>query len=159
MGEILVVANQTLGGEELDATITDRVGHGHRSFHVLVPLVTPEHEVPTWAPADPTFGVPASAPAPPGTDPLEEARQRSLHRLDAMLTRIRAVGGTGDGEVGDHDPVRAVDAVLQSRDVDEIIVSTLPAGLSRWIRLDVASRIQRLTNVPVTRIEADAAAD
>src|SRR5690606_37660892 len=70
---------------------------------------------------------------------------RTFGKLDAQVT----------GEVGDHRPVDAVGDVLRRGErFDRIIVSTLPAGVSRWLRLDALSRIERAVDVPVEHIIA-----
>ena len=154
MGRYLIVANQTLGGRALEAEVRDRVQRGDARFHVLVPMVEPEHEVATWAPADPMFGVPIQTEVT--ADALEEARRRSQHRLDVMLERLRDLGGEVDGKVGDVDPYRAVEVALERESFDEIILSTLPAGISRWVKMDLPSRLERLAPCPVTTVEAEA---
>lgn len=155
MARYLIVANQTLGGQELEHKLRDRIEHGEGSFYVVVPMTPPEHEVSVWAPADPTFGIPVAVPED-GTDAIEEARRRSEHRLQAMLNRISELGGTAEGQVGNRDPVAAVEAALAQGPFDEVLVSTLPSGLSRWIKMDLPSRIERVVDCPVTTVEADA---
>ena len=154
MARYLIVANQTLGGSDLDAVVRSRVEQGDARFHVLVPMVEPAHEIATWAPADPMFGVPIQTEVT--ADALEEARQRSAHRLTAMINRVRDLGGQVDGEIGDTDPYRAVETVLERQSFDEVILSTLPAGISRWVRMDLPSRVERLAPCPVTTVEAQA---
>lgn len=153
MGRYLIVANQTLGGAELEQKVKDRIDHGEGDFYVVVPMVEPEHEVVNWAPQDPMFGAPV--PTRVDDDALEEARTRSRHRLNAMIDKITSLGGTADGEVGATDPAKAVEAVLERESFDEVIVSTLPAGLSRWVKMDLPSRIDRMTDSPVTTVEAE----
>ena len=65
-----------------------------------------------------------------------------------------------DGAVGDADPIAAVRKLLETRAFDEIILATLPAGASRWLRMDLAHRLQRVTKLPVEEVageEPDAA--
>jgi hypothetical protein len=85
---------------------------------------------------------------------VAEVRRRAWQRLDEMIVSIRTAGGQAGGEVGVADPVQATKAVLERRGAfDEIIVSTLPAGASRWVKRDVPHRIAGLTDVPVTTVE------
>ena len=56
--------------------------------------------------------------------------------------------------MGHRDPVHAVDAALKGRHVDEIIVSTLPTRLSRWLRQDLPRRLEHRTQLPVTHVGA-----
>jgi GABA permease len=68
------------------------------------------------------------------------------------LVRLRQIGATADGAVGDPDPVKAIEEVLVQRAFDEIILSTLPQGISRWLALDLPHRIRRRTDIPLTVI-------
>jgi GABA permease len=54
--------------------------------------------------------------------------------------------------VGDHDPVHAVETVTRERQFDEIIVSTLPERMSRWLHRDLPRRLEHKTGLPVTHI-------
>lgn len=163
MGRCLIVANQTLGGPSLDDAIRERIQRGD-TFFIVVPTTPPEHEVTAW-----TFGFPMGGEMVPyaTTDIFEEdlrqrriaekeARQRAERRLDTMLDKVRSVGGMADGAVGDADPIEAVRAVLDDREFDEVVVSTLPAGLSRWLKMDLPSRLSRMTDIPVVTVEAPA---
>ena len=83
----------------------------------------------------------------PSTGP--EARER----LDAALERMRATGlDNVEGRVGDPDPVVAVMDVWDPLKFDEVIVSTLPTGSSRWVGLDLPHRLEKLTAVPVRHV-------
>lgn len=147
----LIVANQTLGGVALDRVIQQRIGAGPCTFHIVIPMIAPELETVAWGAAEIGFVIPM-----PDADAVDQARRRSEHRLDAIITRIEALGGTATGEVGDTDPLEAVRSALSRSEFDEIIVSTLPAGISRWLRMDLPSRIDRMTDVPTTVVEAEA---
>ena len=143
MGRCLIVANQTLGGPDLDRVIRERIEAGQSAFHVVVPTTDPRYETDAWL-----WGY------VPGTH-LGKAHQRARHRLEAILSDIAELGGDVSGQVGDSDPVRAVREVLDSGvELDEVLVSTLPSRLSRWLKLDVPSRVSKLVDVPVRTIEA-----
>lgn len=149
----LIVANQTLGGARLDEAVRERIERGAGEFYILVPMIEPQYETQVWAVADAVFAFP---PAEEEVEEAqEEARRRSEHRLAGMLERIDAVGGSAEGEIGASDPFEAVRDLLGRRSFDEIIVSTLPPGISRWLKLDLPSRIARCTEIPVTTIEAE----
>jgi hypothetical protein len=180
MGVSLIVANQTLGGARLSEAIRERIERGHSSFHILVPMTLPHHEAPGWGGG---FGT-GARPVPPRVSGiglvenveaeraaqemerqarmheanLEEARRRAGQRLEQMIDQVAAAGGEADGEVGDADPVAAAEAVLRRQSFDEIIISTLPPGISRWLKMDLASRVARMTDTPVTTIEETAGA-
>jgi nucleotide-binding universal stress UspA family protein len=153
MPRCLVVANQTLGAESLQRAVRERIAAG-TTFTLLVPATPPQYEAVAWAVADAGF----SLPPPDAADLAEaeaQAERRSRHRLDEMLSVIEAAGGVVEGRIGDPDPYEAVRAVLEDDRFDEILVSTLPGALSRWLRLDLPSRLARLTDIPVTTVEAD----
>jgi hypothetical protein len=73
-------------------------------------------------------------------------------RLDEALTRMREAGLDVEGKVGDPDPVVAVMDIWDPMKFDEIIVSTLPTGSSRWMGLDLPHRLEKLTSVPVRHV-------
>ena len=165
MHRYLIVANQTLGGDELDRTIRERLGRGEARFLVLVPTILPSYEAPAW-----TFGFPTSEPQIPEPvasgfqrdqrrrearfEARAEARRRAERRLEQMLETIRAAGGDADGVLGGTDPAEAVRQVLRDQSFDEVIISTLPSDISRWLRVGLPGRVARMTRTPVTTIEA-----
>lgn len=149
----LIVANQTLGGAALEREVRHRVDRGQQRFFIVVPMIEPRLETAAWAVADEGFVPPPSEEEVESA--LAEARTRSAHRLAQMVAMIQSIGGTADGEVGPTDPLEAVREVLERRTFDEIIVSTLPAGISRWLKLDLPSRIARITDIPVVTVEAE----
>jgi GABA permease len=73
-------------------------------------------------------------------------------RLDAAVKSLTGSGVTAAGVVSDADPVRAVEQAVAERSVDEIIVVTLPARLSRWLHQDLPGRLAKRTQVPVTDV-------
>jgi hypothetical protein len=81
----------------------------------------------------------------------DESRKQADERLESFLERIRGLGVEATGEVGDRDPVQAVRDCLRGMPaVDEIILSTLPPGISRWLGQDVAARLRNESPFPVT---------
>jgi hypothetical protein len=83
----------------------------------------------------------------PSTGP--ETRER----LDSALERMRAAGlDHVEGRIGDPDPVVAVMDTWDPMKFDEIVVSTLPTGSSRWLGLDLPHRLEKLTSVPVRHV-------
>ena len=76
-------------------------------------------------------------------------------RLEAALERMRDAGLQNvEGCVGDPDPVMAVMDVWDPMKFDDIVVSTLPTGSSRWMGLDLPHRLEKLTSVPVRHVVA-----
>jgi len=70
------------------------------------------------------------------------------------LDRLRGVGATVDGTVGDPDPMKAIQELVSRRSFDEIIVSTLPSGVSRWLHQDLPHKVERKFHLPVTVVTA-----
>ena len=150
MRRVLVVANRTVGGEELAAVIRERLADDPCQFHLLVPV-----------PPSPPIGIAAGfsameagvVPTLAGPDERELAEERLRYGLEWM----RGLGATVEGEVGDTDAVRAIRSVLESRTIDEIIISTLPTTISRWLRQDLPHRVERKFALPVTVVTASRA--
>jgi hypothetical protein len=129
MRSYLVVGNQTLDSPELAEAIADRVASGPATIHIVVPA-TPIQRGLTWD--------------------EDEAREAAQTRLIAAIERVRSAGATVSGEIGNRDPVEATEDALRGRDVDEVLLSTLPPGISRWLGQDVPSRLKGSVLVPVT---------
>jgi hypothetical protein len=129
MSTALIVANQTLPSAALADAIAERIRSGVTAFHVVVPA-TPVASGFTWD--------------------EDESRREAGERLESFLERLRGLGVEAAGEVGDRDPVSAVRDALRGREIDEIVLSTLPPGISRWLGLDIPSRLRSAVNVPVT---------
>jgi len=134
MRSYLVVGNQTLDSPELAEAIGDRLATGPATFHIVVPA-TPIQRGLTWD--------------------EDEARAAAQTRLDDALDRLRASGATVSGEIGHRDPVEATEDALRGRDVDEVLLSTLPPGISRWLGQDVPTRLKGSILVPVTVVTAE----
>ena len=147
MRRYLVVANQTLGGEELVDLIAKRAKVEPAKFFLVVPA-TPLMEYVNVCALPVMGGIPLMADSP------ERARQQAGERLTTALTQLQQVGVTVEGAVGDPDPVRAVQGVLEGRQFDEIIVSTLPSRISLWLRQDLPRRLEHKCGLPVTHIGA-----
>jgi nucleotide-binding universal stress UspA family protein len=157
----LIVANQTLGGEELDRTVRDRIERGDSHFHVLVPMTPPHHET-EWSGGFVAYeGMSADEArqwfeqdSERRTAMMEAARSLAEQRLTQMTEMIESAGGRAEGTVCDADPLVAIKDVVSHESFDEVIISTLPSRFSRWIRMDVPSRVARVAGAPVTTIEA-----
>jgi hypothetical protein len=155
VGRYLVVANQTLGGEPLLNEIRSRIAAGPSSFYVLVPAIPASvstlHEV-VAGPETAVYLETRSGLIEREEKLRHRAEATSQSRLSQLMTQIRADGAEAEGDIGDTDPVKAIEAVMASGPFDEIIISTLPLGVSRWLRLDVPHRVARRFKVPVTTI-------
>lgn len=165
MDRYLIVANQTLGGEELDRTVRDRIARGDSRFYIIVPMTAPMHETDVWTGGFDLYEGMTRTQIEEARRAKEEyeqereallakARQRAEKRLGQMIATIEAAGGEADGGVGDADPTVAVQEILREQSFDEVIISTLPTRLSRWLRMDLPNRVSRMTETPVTTVEA-----
>lgn len=131
MKHVLIVANLTLGGQQLWQEVRARLAEEPCRFHVLAPA-THDPMAGTWT--------------------LEEAQRDAAERLHVALEQLAELGCEADGEVGDIRTIDATLDALREADYDEIIISTLPASLSRWLKLDLVSRLRRTVDVPVTHV-------
>ena len=132
---VLVVANRTAGSDELLQALRERAERGPASFHLVVPATA--------------RGVSWVADMNAGGDAAE-------HDLEAALERLRGAGLEIEGEIGDPDPVAAVQDAANAKSYDEMIVSTLHKTVSRWLKLDLPSKAAHATGLPVTHVEARA---
>ncbi len=84
----------------------------------------------------------------------DAGKQATLRRLRIATDRLREAGIETQGVVGDPDPFTAVEAIWNPELFDEVIVYTLPEHLSRWLRLDIPRRVERLTKRHVHHVIA-----
>jgi nucleotide-binding universal stress UspA family protein len=132
MARYLVVANQTLGADALAEKVRECMAAGGTTFHVVVPACHSRDS--SWITE--------------GHDHAEAER-----RLEAALARFRELGAEADGEVGDASPVLAINDALLAENYDAVILSTLPAGLSRWLKKDLPHRIESKLGIKVIHVE------
>jgi hypothetical protein len=82
------------------------------------------------------------------------AARQARARLTQVIDRARAAGLLCAGMIADPDPYNAVINAVQFFRVDDIVISTLPATRSGWLRADLIDRVRRATNKPVEHVEA-----
>jgi hypothetical protein len=131
---VLVVAHRTAATPALLHAVRERAACGPCAFTLLVPNVA--HGLHRIVDAE---------------DQGEDAAQSVLALALPLLEE--AAGGHVEGMVGDPEPLNAVQDAVNLQGFDEIIVSTLPVRVSRWLRLDLPSKIGGL-GLPVTTITA-----
>jgi hypothetical protein len=138
MRRILVVAHKTLGGQHLLEEVGRRMKGGDCRIHLVVPV----------------------------NHPMGSFTEASLHVaaeevLEEGMRQIRALDPTGavevTGEVGDANPVYAAEVVKnRGEQIDEVIVSTLPKGASRWVLGNVPKKMERIfPDIDVTHLIAE----
>ena len=87
-------------------------------------------------------------------DPEDAGREEAAQQLELGLARLReTLGVEVGGHVGDADPVAAISDTLHEHQADELIISTLPQRLSRWMHLDLPRKVSGL-GLPITHVEA-----
>ncbi len=132
---VLVVANETVGGEKLFAAVERRAAQGPIRCTVICPQNRPRRGYVIYD---------------------ESARSAARIRLDLTLDRLRKSGIEARGELMDPDPFMAVKDAVRDYGADEIIISTLPYARSGWLlRRDLVDRIRSLTKVPVEHVIVD----
>ena len=132
---ILVVANETVIGREL----RDCIHSKSEGYDEKVLVVTPALNSPLrhWASDE------------------DGARVSAQGRLDASLAALRAVGIDATGEIGDGDPLQAVEDALRTFGPDEVIISTHPEGRSHWLERGIVASARKRFSVPVTHVVVD----
>jgi hypothetical protein len=136
---ILVIANETVGGEAL----RDRIQERTTGYRTEVLVVSPALNTPLrhWASDE---------------DP---ARAQAQERLQASLDRLEQMGIQASGEIGDGDPVQAIEDALRTFGADEVIISTHPEGRSHWLERGVVSNARARFAVPITHVVVDLEAE
>ncbi len=132
---VLVVANETVEGEELLSTISTLALSDKTQFLVVCPALNSRLKTYTS-----------------DEDPAREAAQQ---RLDDTLARLAAVGIDARGEVGDGDPLVAIDDAVRTFGPNEIVISTHPPGRSNWLERGVVESVRARYDVPVTHVVVD----
>ena len=152
----LVIANRTTDSDTLRAALLERTTRGPAEFIVMVPVPQLVNAALATLATDPVGGIIYSLPLSEAeeAEELEYAQQR----LDALVQFLVAHGGTASGWITRSDPITATDDALTDGRFDEIVISTFPAGLSRWLKMDLPCRLKRRSSIPVTHVEAAAEA-
>jgi hypothetical protein len=134
---VLVLAHRTAATPALLAAVRERAARGSVEFELLVPASSHGlHRV---------------------VDPEDSGQDAARQALEAALPKLsEAAGAEVHGRIGDPEPLSAIHDAVNTSSVDEIIVSTLPRRVSRWLRLDLVSKARDL-GLPVTHVEADEA--
>jgi hypothetical protein len=139
---VLVVAHQTAATSGLLDAVRERAAQGPAKFHLVVPRQPHGmHKM---------------------VDPHEAGEDEARQVLAQALPKLsEAAGHEVDGDIGDPEPLMAIQDAVNLGSYDEIIISTLPLGVSRWLKLDLVSKARAL-GLPVTHVavanKAEAAA-
>jgi hypothetical protein len=136
---ILVIANETVGGTALRETIRQKSAGFDEHVLVVVPAL--------------------NSPLRHWVSDEDPARAAAEQRLKESLRRLGDVGIDARGEVGDAEPLQAMEDWLRLFDADEIIISTHPEGRSHWLEKGVVSKARERFAVPITHVVVDLAAE
>jgi hypothetical protein len=136
---ILVIANETVGGQ----TLRERIRQQSEGYRAEVLVVTPALNSPLrhWASDE------------------DRARAAAQKRLEASLARLHEAGIRARGEVGDAEPLQAIEDALRTFGADEIILSTHPEGRSNWLERGVVTHARERFAVPITHVVVDLEAE
>jgi hypothetical protein len=132
---ILVIANETVGGGELLALLREKAEGVDERIRVVCPALN--SQLRHWASDE------------------DGARAAAQRRLDASLQGLRSQGLEAEGEVGDSDPLQAIEDALRTFGADEIVISTHPEGRSNWLERDVVGLARARFDVPITHVVVD----
>ena len=134
--KVLVVANRTAESPELLEALRVRTVHGPCEFTLLVPS-TPH-------------GLAWAADTHSGEGEAEEHREAFVDELRREGLNVAAA------KVGDPDPLAAIQDECNFSTYDELIVSTLPLKISKWLHIDLPSKAHAATGLPVTHVVGSA---
>jgi hypothetical protein len=136
---VLVVANETVGGRALLAELRRRIGTRRADVLVVCPaLNTPLRH---WASDE------------------DGARAAAQERLEASLAAMHDAGIEARGEIGDGDPLQAIEDAMRTFAPDELVVSTHPEGRSNWLERGVVAGARERFVLPVTHVVVDLEAE
>ncbi len=130
---VLVVAHHTAATPALLAAVRERARRSPATFHLVVPRQQHGiHKV---------------------VDPQDTGDDEAQRVLDSAVPKLsEAAGSEVVGSVGDSEPLMAIQDAINLGNYDEIIISTLPPRVSRWLKLDLVSKSRGL-GLPVTHVE------
>jgi hypothetical protein len=132
---ILVVANETVGGHTLRSAILEKSLDVREEVLVVTPALN--SPIRHWVSDD------------------DGARASAQERLDESLAQLAAAGVEAKGQIGDGDPLQAMEDALRTFGADEIIISTHPVGRSNWLERDVVEKARERFAVPITHVVVD----
>jgi len=136
---ILVIANETVGGETLRDEIRRRAENYDERVRVICPTLLSRVR---FIASD-----------------EDGARAQAQERLEHSVSRLREVGVNCEGEVGEADPLQAIADALRTFGADEIIISTHPEGRSLWLERGIVQAARQRFDVPITHVVVDLEAE
>jgi hypothetical protein len=135
---VLVVANETVGGRTLQETL-GRLAHPATEILVVAPAL--------------------ASPVRYWVSDVDGARAEAERRVQASVAQLEAAGFAVRGEIGDGDPLVAMEDALRTFGADEIVISTHPEGRSHWLEQDLIGKARARFAVPITHVVVDLATE
>ena len=149
MHKTLIVANRTVGGDELAEEVRRRIELGAVRFHLVVPVTSP---VASAVAIGAAVGDAANI-SPTSSYEVVDERRVARDRLAYGLDWLASLGADATGQLSTEcDTARDVAGIVEVEEIDDVIVSTLPTTISRWLHQDLPHRIERHVRLPVTVI-------
>jgi hypothetical protein len=132
---ILVVANETVAGRALRSVIVERASVHDAEVLVVCPALN--SRLRHW------------------TSDEDDARARAQERLGESLAALSTAGVEARGEVGDDDPLQAIEDALRTFGAEELVISTHPPGRSNWLEKDVLEGARERFDLPIMHVVVD----
>ena len=136
---ILVVANETVGGAALREELMRRASGRRAEVLVVAPALN--SRLRHWVSDD------------------DAARDAANARVRSSVARFEAAGLDVRGEIGDSEPLQAIEDALRTFGADEIVISTHPEGRSNWLEQGLVEKARRRFSAPITHVVVDLAAE
>jgi uncharacterized membrane protein len=133
--KVLVVANETVAGRALRGEVVHRTSDTDADVLVVCPALN--SRIRHW------------------TSDEDRARELAHERLVRSISALAEEGVEARGEVGDDDPMQAIEDALRTFGADEIIISTHPPGRSNWLETDLITRARERFDLPITHVVVD----
>jgi len=137
---VLVVANETVEGAALLEEIRRRCRDRRSEVLVVTPALVASRAS-HWA------------------SDVDEAIELARQRMELSLIAIRGEGIRARGEIGDSDPIVAIEDALRAFPADEIVISTHPPQRSRWLEREVVERAREQVDLPIEHVVVDLEAE
>jgi hypothetical protein len=140
MHRILVVANETVGGQRLREEVRRRAeGHGQTEILVVAPAL--------------------NSPVRHWVSDEDTARAAAAERVRGSVARLSETGLLVRGDIGDGQPLQAIEDALRTFGADEIVISTHPEGRSHWLEQGLVEHARERFAIPITHVVVDLSAD
>jgi len=136
---VLVIANETVGGRALSQTLIECVRGRPAELLVVAPALNSQLRY--W------------------TSDEDGARAAAQERVHASVAALGELGLAARGEVGDAEPLQAIEDAMRTFGADEVVISTHPVGRSNWLEHGLVEEARRRFDLPITHVIVDLEAE